>query len=101
MKSGDAATVNEGNGNELMIEQIDYIPYIPGILWAVDKELRYLDIDGEKLKDWNLSKQDLIGKNVQEFHHEQANGMNTTHHRLAFEQGSINYRVEFGASCII
>lgn len=78
------------------IEARDYIPYVSGIFWAVDKHLRYLDIEGEKLTEWNLSKAAVVGKSVQEFHNEKADGTNTAHHRLAFTKGKVNYQVQFG-----
>lgn len=76
----------------------DYIPYVSGILWAVDEQLRYLDIEGHRLNDWNLAKSDVIGKTVQEFHQEPENGTNTKNHRLALSAGELTYEVEFGGT---
>lgn len=80
------------------MEPNDYIPYVAGILWAVDKHMRYLDIEGQKLKDWNLAKSTVIGKSVQEFHQEEDNGTNITHHRLALAQGKVTYQVHFAGA---
>lgn len=80
------------------IEAKDYIPYMSGILWAVDKDLRYLDIEGHKLKEWKLAKKDVIGKTVQEFHQETADGINTRNHRLALSQRDVTYQVGFAGT---
>lgn len=80
------------------IEAKDYIPYVSGILWAVDKNLRYLDIEGHKLTEWELSKQDVIGKTVQEFHQETEDGTNTRNHRLTLSKGDVTYQVEFAGT---
>ena len=82
----------------ITIEPNDYIPYVSGILWAVDTHMRYLDIEGQKLKEWNLSKDAVIGKSVQEFHQEDADGTNITHHQLALTQGKVTYQVTFAGS---
>ena len=80
------------------IEAKDYIPYVSGILWAVDKNLRYLDIEGHKLIEWGLAKEDVIGKTVQEFHQEKEDGINTQNHRLTLSKGDVSYQVAFAGT---
>lgn len=88
----------ENSPKQRKIEAKDYIPYVSGILWAVDKELRYLDIEGHKLKEWKLAKEDVIGKTVQEFHQETEAGTNTRNHRLTLIKGDVSYQVEFAGT---
>lgn len=45
-----------------------------------------------------FSKADVIGKSVQEFHQEDADGTNVTHHQLALTQGKVTYQVNFAGS---
>ncbi|WP_409294137.1 STAS domain-containing protein [Peribacillus sp. SCS-26] len=76
----------------------DFIEYVPGIIWVVNSDLEYLDIKGEKLKEWGIDPGEVIGKTVTEFHQEGPDGMNTVNQRLAFSKGELTYRVDFAGS---